>query len=231
MQRLTVLFACILLVIPTCGFALPPRPGDVSGSIEFEADAERKNPFPALQDKIISSIKSGSLGTLAQSELVYLNSAYLYCTVNKGTCPEILDALLVADLANSKAQNKASCPLLENFWKQWIENQFEERQRYLGKISFFSQTNEFNAKKRNNYIKCRETIAQILAGQQTAAPAQEVNAKAVAVLEQIKIAVPNVIEAVGAQSRKATVVSTPQGATRAQAPAGAPPAGMDSRRK
>ena len=221
MYRLTLSLACLILLTASCSYALPNKRNDQSGSIQIETDTVNKDPFPILQDKIIDQLKNGTLTSLSQSELVYLNAAYLYCTLNKGTCPEILDALLFADYSTSKSQNSATCPLLESFWKQWIENQFEQRQNYLGKIAFFSQTNEFNTKRRNGYIKCRQTIGQMLT-QQTQPPTSDVNAKAVAILEQIKKVVPNVIDNVGAQAKSAP--ATPKADSRSEQSRGAPAA-------
>ena len=214
MQRFFTLLASALLLSSSFTFALPSRRDDTqSGTIEIETSTVSKDPFKATQDRVIDQIKTSSLANVSQSDFLYLNSAYLYCTINKGTCPEILDALLYADFTTSKQQNKANCPILESFWKQWIENQFEQRQNYLGKIAFFSQTNEFNSKKRNGYIKCRETIAQMLT-EQAQPPSSEANAKAAAILEQIKATVPNVIDAIGAQAK--TVAATPKAATKSE---------------
>lgn len=211
-----VIFFIILFSLLFVGTAraVPPQRDDVSGTINFEGEDLRKDSFSLIQDKVINSIKTSTLSKLSQAEIVYLNSAYLYCTVHKGVCAEILDAILAADFNAAKVQNQSTCPMLESFWKLWVQNQFEDRQRYMGKITYFSQTNDFNMKKRNTYIKCRETIAQMLNGQ-IPAPAADVNAKAVAVLEQIKVAVPNVITAVGAQGQE-------KPAENAESPAAAP---------
>ncbi len=142
-----------------------------SGEISFEAD-EKKNAFTTSKGTALAYIASASeklkggattISAPSDNDLSYFNAVYLYCTINSGTCPAPLDALYAIDLINAHSSKQPQCPVLTRFWKLWLANGFEDRQRYMIKTAFIGATNTFTNQVRSRYIKCVDTIKEDLA--------------------------------------------------------------------
>lgn len=147
-----------------------------SGSLELELDQAVKDPysetetaslvyFKFLQTKIAAL--PGSAQTVeppGDAIIQYLNGLYLLCSMKRGTCPTILDALLEVDLINSKINKQTACPTMKRFWKQYIDGDLEKRHRYQTQTGHITAVTDFNQKIRPRYIKCAETITQLLEG-------------------------------------------------------------------
>lgn len=135
------------------------------GGIEF--DVSKNDTSPAeVQDQAIGLLeeftKSKTLPEFNANHINYLNSVYLYCTLNKGTCSLPLDALLEIDVARSQKGGKAECPTLTKFWTSWLKNGFEEKQSYNVKTAFLSVATQFSNSERPKYIQCLSTVTKIL---------------------------------------------------------------------
>lgn len=210
-------------LIPAIGLA-EDRDAVQSGELIQEQDEKKAQTFPLTQEKTIeyfkvlqNSIEQSAAGAvpaassgLDENSLIYLNSAYLYCTINSGTCPSLLDALLEVDLINSKLENQVKCPNLKAFWKLWLRNDMEARLRYSVKTGFLSDTENFKKTERPKYIRCEDTIQKAIEGSGDAAgyfkaryagdsAPKKAAQRAVKILSEIKDRVPNVIVAVGAR--------------------------------
>ena len=149
--------------------------GPIMGDIELEDEGESVNTYDATQDSIIKLFKelpdafdtlanggNAEIPNLDQNQIQYLNGVYLHCSVARGICPFVLDALLELDLINSRVKNKAQCPNLIKFWKSWVQNDMEQRHNYQLKTGFIADTNRFRKNVRPIYIKCKKTIEKEL---------------------------------------------------------------------
>ncbi len=175
---LSALAVLLLHAVPSISFSASPEGGvSQSGTLDMRIGEDGKDPYKtaqanalnfmsALQAKI-PALKDGHISAIEQpkdSAINHLTGVYLYCTITKAICPEILDALLEADLINSRISKKAECPTLLSFWKKWQANDLEARQRFLVRIGNLGTTGEFTENVRPKYIRCRDTIKQISAG-------------------------------------------------------------------
>ena len=110
--------------------------------------------------------ESGEIIAMADNDdsaTYYLTALYLYCSIKYGVCPEILDSILTHDLINSSISKKSSCTNMKSFWKAWLANDMEKRHSYSVKIAFANDTAAFKKNKRNQYIRCQETITNEVA--------------------------------------------------------------------
>lgn len=169
MFKITLSTFFLLLLIPFI-LSAQNRP-ELSGEFELEVDEGAQDSYSISQQKALNYFNSlvsqldplRQLGTahlenLDESTLQYLSAVYLFCTINQGTCPIVLDALLEADLIQSRLRNSAQCDNLQRFWKIWLKNDMERRQEYLAKTGFLNVTDQFKRERRGRYIKCKETI-------------------------------------------------------------------------
>jgi hypothetical protein len=193
-------------------------------NIDLSAPEKRKDSYAAHQDEAIGIFKQlaattsklatgGSSAVTPPSDEVisYLTAVYLYCAVNSGTCPLVLDAILEADIVNSRSAGKASCPTMKRFWNTWVKNGFEDRHKFMVKTSHINVYSQFNSQTRPKFLRSEETIASILSGiassdtffrdrYRAGSPQEKLAAKMASLLEQIKQKVPNLFIAMGAQS-------------------------------
>ena len=155
---------------------LPPlQAQDLIGEIEIEEGKQERSPYKIAQDAVIDNIKQivtaikegGGFSRPAPLEKVshqYLASVYLYCTLQRGACPVILDALLESEIVNSALSSQVSCPNMRGLWKAYIGADMERRVEYSLKVGYIAKAEEFKKKKRGRYIKCKKTIAELLNG-------------------------------------------------------------------
>lgn len=140
------------------------------GEINIENTKDQGSPYQKAQEETLLYFENfskvlreqnGSLektGTLTDNQLNYLNGVYLYCTVNTGTCPAVLESLYEIDLINSKISGIVACPILTQFWKLWLRSEMEKRQGFLVKTSYITATSEFTNKIRPRFVKCIDSV-------------------------------------------------------------------------
>lgn len=191
------------------------------GEVTFEDSSPVRNTYAETQDSVIEHFKklseltpqlaqgaTGEVPPLSDNAIAYLNAVYLYCAVNYGECPLVLDAVLEGDIINSKISRQVQCPSMTRFWKSWVRTDMEARHKYMVKTAFLKQTSDFNQNKRVAYIKCQDTVSKQIAGNETDAAffkeryrADSAHAltaaKMAKLLEDLKIKVPNIFGAVG----------------------------------
>lgn len=164
----SVLISWIFATTQQMSFAAPNQQ---SGEIELEVHkdvvsaTDVQNQTLEYFQAFVSALDSGKIPTPAPldvNKISYLNSLYLYCTINNGTCPLPLDAILELDIISSKQKNSEDCAFLTQFWTQWLKNGFEKRQEYNIKTAFIGITNEFTNVQRPKYIKCKELVSNTL---------------------------------------------------------------------
>ena len=159
----------------------------LAGSIDVDLTEEKKeiiDPYQLAQDGSIdyftklveatSTLPEGNktpIESPKEGELLHLNGLYLYCVIQNGTCPEILDAILEIDVINSKLSGKPSCPILKSFWKSWIRNKMEKRHKHHVKIGLMKKTLKFKRNDLPRYLKCTSTVREELAEGNTSSTA------------------------------------------------------------
>jgi len=177
---LLTLLALTALCAPT--FAEPSRKDKekiISGTVEVDLAEQKKkkvDPYVSAQDNTIafyqkllkhaeSLAKGGKekVSFLASPEVLHLNGLYLYCSIQNGTCPEILDSILEIDVINSKLSGKVSCSSLLTFWRSWKNNKLEKRHKHHVKIGFMKQTSNFKREILPRYYRCSRTVSDELA--------------------------------------------------------------------
>lgn len=219
--------ASILLSISTAR-AEDPAPASTTdnraliGEINIEESGPVRTTYAETQDsaiqyfknlsEVIATLSQGAVGASVPAAddnmLTYLTAAYLYCAVNFGECPIILDAILESDVINSRVSKVAQCPNMTRFWKLWVKNDMEARHKYMVRTGHLKTTSDFNQNKRPSYIKCQQTVAKaIQSGKSDELYFKErytpdsahtlVAARAARLLEDLKVKVPNVFSAVG----------------------------------
>ena len=196
---------------------------ELSGEIALEVEDAAESGYSSSQKKALETFnrvleqldslrKEGTadIPVLDDNAIQYLSAVYLFCTINQGTCPVVLDALLELDLMESMFRGSVQCPRLTTLWKLWLKNDMERRQEYLVKTAYMNVSDEFKRNKRGRYIKCKETLESMLnfeqpraqffsARYQEASPELSSLKQMVALLETIKSKVGNVYDAVGVQ--------------------------------
>lgn len=151
----------------------------ISGRIDVDLVVKKKkqrDPYEVAQDSTIDYFKglvkkteglakgeTSQITPLATNELLHLNGLYLYCSIHNGTCPDVLDAIMEADVINSKLSGKVDCPILKSFWKSWITNKLEKRHRHHVKTGFMHQTTAFKKNILPRYLRCTDTVEKELA--------------------------------------------------------------------
>jgi|GEM_PF-1715704 len=168
---LLLVFA-IISIYGDQAFAQDGRPV-LSGELNFEDTTEKSaDSYSNTQQLTIDFFKdflttltaTGPVAELSDSQLNYLNAVYLYCSINTGKCPFILDAILETDVKRSAMSGVASCPAMTKFWKQWVANDMENRHKYSVRTAFLSVTEEFRTKDRPKYLKCKDNVSSSIAG-------------------------------------------------------------------
>ena len=221
-------FFSLVLVPAISAYAEPPaatttgNDRSLIGGIHYEDSAPAQNTYAQTQEAAIDyfhkladltsqlaqGATTGAVPAPTDNMLSYLNAVYLYCAVNYGECPLVLNAILEADVINSRLAKEAQCPIMTKFWKSWVRSDMEARQKYLVKTSFLKVSSEFNQNKRPAYIKCQETVAKEISAKEPDAMYFKsrysadsahtlVAAKTAKLLEEIKAKIPNVFGAIG----------------------------------
>lgn len=195
----------------------------IIGEIQLEKEGQKIDSYEASQQaainyfkamaertKLAAAGKKSEPASLPEGAINYLTGVYLYCASKSGTCPLVPEAILEADILNSRLSGTADCPNMKAFWTYWVKSDMEQRLGFLIKTNFMSAVTEFNTKVRPAFIRCEDTVKEkVKAGQlsdeaffkERYAPAErpsQLPAKMVTLLGLIKEKVPNVFYATGA---------------------------------
>jgi len=146
----------------------PLRPAQ-AGEIELQSAAKKTLPqesvyqlfitFPERLDKLVRGSME-QVPWLNESEVLYLNGVYLFCTVRKGPCPWLLDTLLETDIINARLSKTVACPLVRSFWKLWIENEMQRRLDYHIPTAHIRNYMQFRRDKLPRYLTCGKTVEE-----------------------------------------------------------------------
>ncbi|NLF25109.1 MAG: hypothetical protein GX589_05555, partial [Deltaproteobacteria bacterium] len=110
-----------------------------AGVIELQAPPKEETPQENLLDYFntfaqqLDRLADGQLSNvpkLDENSVLYLNAVYLFCSLRKGACPWILEALLETDIVNSRLNKSPDCPQMRSFWKLWGKNDLQRRHDY-----------------------------------------------------------------------------------------------------
>ncbi len=174
-KPLCAALAALLLFSNSFAAADPAASGALQSG-EMALEDTRQRPVPASQrakasvekwlDSLDQSFRSGAVRPvegLDDAGVSYMASLYLFCAVRAGGCPFILDTVLESDVILSKGEKAASCPTMSRFWKAWLAGDFDERSRYSIAPATAERLDAFNTAERPRYVRCKDTVALILA--------------------------------------------------------------------
>ena len=174
MRALIICLACVISSISNVANGEPSGASAVqSGDISIEdpsrpslsqderGEKEARQWLTSLRSRL-SAPAAGPLTELGDSGVAYLDFLYFFCSVRAGECPFILDAILAADVAESKAAGAPGCPTMTRFWKTWLAGDFDERAKYKVSASSGAKLSAFNDARRPRYVKCKETVAELM---------------------------------------------------------------------
>lgn len=228
-RRFTALLLALILSTASISLAfaqVPESEGSASqyGSIDIDLSGEQeKDSYSDIQAatiaafdqlrsvaKTLASGGSAAVPTFTDDMLSYLSGVYLYCAVNNGTCPLVLEGILETDIINSKSSGAVACPHMKRFWNVWVASDMEERHKFLVKTSFINSYSEFNAKTRPKFLRCEDTIKQEISGPgsgagffrdryRAGAPKEKIFDRMYSLLTQVREKIPNVFAATGSQ--------------------------------
>ncbi|MGI6680071.1 MAG: hypothetical protein ACOX3T_01025 [Bdellovibrionota bacterium] len=95
---------------------------------------------------------------LGKEALEQLAATYLFCSKLQGPCKFILDTLLELELARSIKNNDVSCSGLKQFWKIWLDNNYDKQLNFDMKLGLMEKNKMFQTYDMPKYIHCEETI-------------------------------------------------------------------------
>lgn len=118
---------------------------------------------------IVTSSGSGRTPDLNQNAVSYLSVLYFYCTLKEGPCPFILETILDADIALSRADDSITCVLTNRFFKSYLSQELDERGKYLFSLTRGLEVEKFNTTERSRFVECKETVSAIIADKEALA--------------------------------------------------------------
>jgi hypothetical protein len=148
-------------------------PPALTGQVAYEnPDAPaRNNQLEALEEldvwssrleSIIKGSGEGIAPDLKQNAISYLSVLYLYCSVKQGPCPFILEMILDDDIARSRSEKNARCPVMNRFFKSYISQSLDERGKFLFSLREGLEIAKFNSEERPRFVECKETVSAII---------------------------------------------------------------------
>jgi len=172
MKLITVSLLSALAVTLCKGISARAENPATSGDIEIEStEVKPRSGNSVAQDQASEFLKSmesfakgggtGSVPTLTDGAAQHLSVMYLFCLKKLGPCPFILDSVLEADVAAARVSGAAECPSMSRFWRKWLDNELEQRVKFLLSVSNMSALASFNTIERPKYVRCKETVAEL----------------------------------------------------------------------
>ncbi len=158
--------------------AAADSPISLSGEIAANLEEETPDNYEATKSSIIDklSLLEQMMGTpfdplkapprFSDEELLMLASLHLHCTLQEGVCTLIPFTLFEADLIQSARDDKASCPNLLIFWKQWLSGDMEKRVDMNLGVVHYEKRSEYKTVMRPKLLRCSKTIASMLESQE-----------------------------------------------------------------
>jgi hypothetical protein len=158
---------------PTAKTTSKGGPPALTGQVAYEnPDAPaRNNQLEALEEldgwssrleSIIKGSGEGIAPDLKQNAISYLSVLYLYCSVKQGPCPFILEMILDDDIARSRSEKNARCPVMNRFFKSYISQSLDERGKFLFSLREGLEIAKFNSEERPRFVECKETVSAII---------------------------------------------------------------------
>lgn len=175
--------SALLVVICVCSAAVAQEPTTktrstggqpvLTGEVAYEnPDAPARNHqlealeeldgWSAQVESIIKGSGEGIAPDLKQNAISYLSVLYLYCSVKQGPCPFILEMILDDDIARSRSEKNARCPVTNRFFKSYITQSLDERGKFLFSLREGLEIAKFNAEERPRFVECKETVSAII---------------------------------------------------------------------
>lgn len=212
MMLFRLLISLVALAAPV--FVTAEDGPSLQGEVTFESFERNEVPYEqhVTEARAVFSGLQDALPVLAKGEswkgnpthdraLSWLATLYLYCSVQRGSCPLVLDAILEIDIAQASPA-EATCPTMKRFWKQWIDLDLEKRQSFLMKTGGIQTAAEFSRSVRPTYIKCEERVADAMTESrrdryQAGGAAAKRNDTMLAYIDRISSTIPNLYSEMG----------------------------------
>ena len=124
-----------------------------------------QNEIELVFSGLIKDLEDGKVDNyipdLNKDALEQLAATYLFCSRLQGPCEFILESLLELETLRSVKNNDISCSGLKQFWKIWIDNNYEKQLNYDLKLGLIERTKEFQKSTMPKYIQCEKTIKEV----------------------------------------------------------------------
>jgi hypothetical protein len=149
------------------------RAETLSGEISFEETTNEDRNYKevarqaatAWVDQVLASVSVvpvKPVAALSRDAAFYMSALYLYCLNKQGLCPAILETVLESDVVSSTQSASQACANSLTFWQQWLQQDMENRAKYLLSIGTATKVSLFNKKERTKYIMCKNTVEGLL---------------------------------------------------------------------
>ena len=121
-----------------------------------------QNEIKLVLGGLVKDLEDGKINNyipdLNKDALEQLAATYLFCSKLQGPCEFILESLLELETLRSIKNNDISCSGMKQFWKIWIDNNYEKLLNYELKLGLVERTKEFQENVMPKYVKCEKTI-------------------------------------------------------------------------
>lgn len=188
-----------LIAIYSFPNSLTAKPMSQMGDVSFTDTKKNKTQetYPQMQSRIIgqfdsylTSAKSGASPeyfSLSLKDIRYLTGAYLVCSLKRGKCPEILDALLDIETFEYIRDGNKGCKNMVSFWRSWISNDMDRRHDMFNKTAFINVKTQFNTTQRPKYVRCKKTSLQRAKSTSRASFLKNISSKQGALTKTVKL--------------------------------------------
>jgi len=146
----------------------------LSGEVPTQLEEESVDTYQITKDSILQKLSTlervmedpfnplEAPPRFSSEELLMLASLHLYCTLKEGVCTLIPFTIFESDLIASAREEKATCPNLLFFWKQWLSADMEKRVDMDLGVVHYDKRSEYKRTKRSQLLRCSKTIASML---------------------------------------------------------------------
>jgi hypothetical protein len=149
------------------------RAETLSGEIVFEETTNEDKNYKDVArqaasswiDQVLASVSvspAKPVAAISRDAAFYMSALYLYCMNKQGLCPAVLETVLESDIISSAQAGTPVCTNSISFWQQWLQQDMENRAKYLLSIGTATKVSLFNKKERSKYIMCKNTVEGLL---------------------------------------------------------------------
>ena len=155
--------------------AAPQGNPNLVGTIELEKEKKEEPSYLSIQDATIAYFEKlqGIMAEIAAGrvpQMEYISdellrhaaTAYLFCSIKKGVCPEYLLTVREIDIINAVLMGKkdAECQTLKRFWERWLKNDMQAKMEHQVSFSHIKMRTDFNRSTLPSFLPqgCKEAL-------------------------------------------------------------------------